>query len=199
MEEAQILDPGGKGPLGRSLTFMEKHWYIVHTYSGYENKVKANLEKRVESMEMHDRIFQVVVPVEEELEIKNGKKRMVKKKLYPGYVLVEMIMTDESWYVVRNTPGVTGFIGSANKPIPLEEAEIRAILGSPAGTRAGEELQPKIDLVVGDTIRVTTGPFENFVGQVEEVLGDKRKLRVRLTMFGRETPVEMDFSEIEKA
>lgn len=193
------MDPGGKGPEIGSLTFMEKRWYIVHTYSGYENKVKANLEKRVESMEMHDRIFQMVVPVEEELEIKNGKKKMVKKKIYPGYVLVEMIMTDESWYVVRNTPGVTGFIGSANKPIPLEEAEIRAILGAPSGSHAGEEPQPRIDVAVGDTVRVTTGPFENFVGRVEEVMADKHKLRVRLTMFGRETPVEMDFSEIEKA
>ncbi len=178
---------------------MEKHWYIVHTYSGYENKVKANLEKRVESMEMQDRIFQVVVPVEEELEIKNGKKKMVKKKLYPGYVLVEMIMTDESWYVVRNTPGVTGFIGSANKPIPLEEAEIRAILGLSSDAHAAEELKPKIGVAIGDSVRVTAGPFENFIGQVEEIMAEKRKLRVRLTMFGRETPVEMDFSEIEKA
>lgn len=175
---------------------MDKHWYIVHTYSGYENKVKANLEKRVESMEMQDKIFQVEIPVEEELETtKSGKQKMVKKKVYPGYVLVQMIMTDDSWYVVRNTPGVTGFIGEANKPIPLEESEIHAILYS----KAAEEPKPKVNLLVGDAVRVVTGPFQNFVGHIEEVHADKHKLRVRLSMFGRETPVEIDFDEVEKA
>lgn len=174
---------------------MENQWYVVHTYSGYENKVKANLEKRVESMEMQDKIFQVEVPMQEELETKNGKQKMVKKKVYPGYVLVRMIMTDDSWYVVRNTPGVTGFIGEANKPIPLEESAIRTMLR----IDNAEESKPKVNLAVGDAVRVVSGPFQNFVGHIEEVHADKRKLRVRLSMFGRETPVEIDFDEVEKA
>lgn len=173
---------------------MEKKWYVIHTYSGYENKVKANLEKRVASMNMQDKIFRVVVPMEDEIEIKDGKRRITKRKIYPGYVLVEMYLTDDSWYVVRNTPGVTGFVGSGNKPIPLQQSEIRAIMR----LMGMEEARPKIDLDIGESVRVITGPFENFIGTVEEIYPEKNKLKVLVSMFGRETPVELDFTQIEK-
>ncbi|CRK85267.1 transcription termination/antitermination protein NusG [Neobacillus massiliamazoniensis] len=176
---------------------MEKNWYVVHTYSGYENKVKANLEKRVESMGMADKIFRVVVPEEEETDIKNGKKKVVKRKVFPGYVLVELVMTDDSWYVVRNTPGVTGFVGSAgsgSKPTPLLPEEVVVIL-----KRMGvEEKRIDVDYVIGDTVQVKEGPFANFTGTVEEMDKDKAKLKVLVNMFGRDTPVELDFSQIEK-
>lgn len=176
---------------------MEKNWYVVHTYSGYENKVKANLEKRVETMGMQDKIFRVIVPEEEETDIKNGKKKTVKRKVFPGYVLVELIMTDDSWYVVRNTPGVTGFVGSTgsgSKPTPLLPEEVNAILKS----LGVEEKKIEIDLVVGDNIKVTEGPFANFTGTIEEIDKDKGKLKVLVNMFGRETPVELDFDQVEK-
>jgi transcription termination/antitermination protein NusG len=176
---------------------MEKNWYVVHTYSGYENKVKANLEKRVESMGMTDKIFRVVVPEEEETEIKNGKKKVVKRKVFPGYVLVEIVMTDDSWYVVRNTPGVTGFVGSAgsgSKPNPLLPEEVTVLL-----KRMGvEEKRVDIDYEIGETVRVKEGPFANFTGSVEEMDKDKSKLKVLVNMFGRDTPVELDFTQIEK-
>ncbi|GAW92107.1 transcription termination/antitermination protein NusG [Calderihabitans maritimus] len=173
---------------------MEKQWYVIHTYSGYENKVKANLEKRVESMNMEDKIFRVVVPMEEEIQIKNGKKKVSKKKVYPGYVLVEMKMTDDSWYVVRNTPGVTGFVGSGSKPIPLQPSEVKQILRQ----MGVDEPRAKVDFVVGENVRVTTGPFENFIGTVEEIYPDKGKVKVLVSMFGRETPIELEFSQVEK-
>ncbi|MEH7299445.1 transcription termination/antitermination protein NusG [Neobacillus drentensis] len=176
---------------------MEKNWYVVHTYSGYENKVKANLEKRVESMGMSDKIFRVVVPEEEETEIKNGKKKVVKRKVFPGYVLVEIVMTDDSWYVVRNTPGVTGFVGSAgsgSKPTPLLPEEVTVLL-----KRMGvEEKRVDIDYEIGETVRVKEGPFANFTGSIEEMDKDKAKLKVLVNMFGRDTPVELDFTQIEK-
>ncbi|MEH7546929.1 transcription antitermination protein nusG [Neobacillus bataviensis] len=176
---------------------MEKNWYVVHTYSGYENKVKANLEKRVESMGMADKIFRVVVPEEEETEIKNGKKKVVKRKVFPGYVLVELVMTDDSWYVVRNTPGVTGFVGSAgsgSKPTPLLPEEVTVLL-----KRMGvEEKRVDVDYEIGETVRVKEGPFANFTGSVEEMDKDRAKLKVLVNMFGRDTPVELDFTQIEK-
>ncbi len=176
---------------------MEKNWYVVHTYSGYENKVKKNLEKRVESMGMQDKIFRVIVPEEEEIEIKDGKKKTVKKKVFPGYVLVELIMTDDSWYVVRNTPGVTGFVGSSGsgaKPTPLLPEEVDALL-----KRMGiEEKRVDIDISVGENVKVTEGPFADFTGTVEEIDQDKAKVKVLVNMFGRDTPVELDFSQIEK-
>lgn len=173
---------------------MEKKWYVIHTYSGYENKVKANLEKRVASMNMQDKIFRVIVPMEDEIEIKDGKRRITKRKIYPGYVLVEMCLTDDSWYVVRNTPGVTGFVGSGNKPIPLQPSEVRAIMRQ----MGLEEARTKIDLDIGESVRVISGPFENFIGTVEEIYPEKNKLKVLVSMFGRETPVELDFTQIEK-
>ena len=176
---------------------LEKRWYVVHTYSGYENKVKTNLEKRVISMEMEDKIFRVLVPVEEDVEIKNGKKKSVMRKVFPGYVLVEMIMTDDSWYVVRNTPGVTGFVGSAgagSKPTPLLPSEVRSILKQ----MGVDEPKRKVDFTVKEAVRVTEGPFANIVGSIEEIYPDRNKLKVLVSMFGRETPLELDFDQVEK-
>ena len=173
---------------------MSKNWYVVHTYAGYENKVKTNLEKRVESMEMQDKIFRVLVPMEKEYEIKNGKKKATLKKVFPGYVLVEMIITDDSWYVVRNTPGVTGFVGPGSKPIPLSPSEVVQILKQ----MGMDEPKPKIDFEVGESVRVVDGPFADFIGNVEEVLPDRRKIKVLVSMFGRETPVELDYFQVEK-
>lgn len=193
--------PEGRAPAGieapSSLTDDEapkKRWYVVHTYSGYENKVKANLEKRIETMEKEDKIFRVVVPTEEEMEIKDGKRKITKRKVFPGYVLVEMIMSDDSWYVVRNTPGVTGFVGSGSKPIPLQPAEVRSILRQ----MGVDEPRPKVAYSLGESVRVTAGPFEGFVGVIREIQADKGKLRVFVSMFGRETPIELDFSQVEK-
>jgi len=176
---------------------MEKKWYVVHTYSGYENKVKTNLEKRVESMGMEDKIFRVLVPMEEEIETKDGNKKTTMKKIFPGYVLVEMIMTDDSWYVVRNTPGVTRFVGSSgagSKPTPLLDDEAKAILKQ----MGMEEARPKVDFVLKENVKVTDGPFKNFVGHIEEINVEKQKLKVLVNMFGRETPVELDFTQVEK-
>ncbi|WLR53330.1 transcription termination/antitermination protein NusG [Bacillus tianshenii] len=176
---------------------MEKNWYVVHTYSGYENKVKANLEKRVESMGMQDKIFRIVVPEEEETEVKNGKRKVVKRKVFPGYVLAELVMTDDSWYVVRNTPGVTGFVGSTgsgSKPIPLQPDEVDVIL-----KRMGmEHKSTEVDFELKETVKVTEGPFADFTGSIEEIDVDKQKVKVHVSMFGRETPVELDFTQIEK-
>ncbi len=173
---------------------MERSWYVIHTYSGYENKVKTNLEKRVDSMNVGDKIFRILVPMEDEVEIKDGKKKIAKRKVFPGYVLVEMTMTDDSWYVVRNTPGVTGFVGTGSKPIPLQDDEVKQILKH----MGIEEAKPKSVFSVGETVKVTSGPFQNFIGTVEEIYPDKGKIKVLVTMFGRETPVELDFSQAEK-
>lgn len=173
---------------------MAKNWYVIHTYSGYENKVKTNLEKRIESMNMEDKIFRVLVPMEDEIEIKNGKKKVSKRKVFPGYVLVEMDMTDDAWYVVRNTPGVTGFVGSGSKPIPLLENEVTAILRQ----MGLEKVRAKIDVSVGQSVRVVSGPFKEFVGVVMEILEDKQKVKVSVSMFGRETPVELEFGQVAK-
>ncbi|OPX84439.1 MAG: hypothetical protein A4E53_04219 [Pelotomaculum sp. PtaB.Bin104] len=173
---------------------MVKQWYVVHTYAGYENKVKANLEKRIDSMNMEEKIFRILVPMEDEVEIKDGKKKITKRKVFPGYVLVEMYMTDDSWYVVRNTPGVTGFVGSGSKPIPLNDDEARQIIRQ----MGIDEPRARISLSIGENIRVISGPFENFIGQIEEINLEKQKLRVLISMFGRETPVELDFGQIEK-
>ena len=176
---------------------MEREWYIVHTYSGYENKVKVNLERRIESMEMQDQIFRIEIPVEDDEEIKNGKKKIVKRKLYPGYVLVEMVMTDDSWYVVRNTPGVTGFIGSVNDPIPLTPEEVQVILGRQSLSATQRALL--IDFAVGDTVRIIDGAFSDMVGIIEEINIDEEKVLVVLNMFGRPTPVEVGISDVERA
>ncbi|MGI6227950.1 MAG: transcription termination/antitermination protein NusG [Peptococcales bacterium] len=172
----------------------DKKWYVIHTYSGYENKVKANLEKRIESMNMGDKIFRILVPMEDEVEMKDGKKKLVKRKVFPGYVLVEMKMTDDSWYVVRNTTGVTGFVGTGAKPVPLHDSEAKSLLKQ----MGVEEPKTRIDLNVGQSVRVNSGPFENFMGAIEEIYPDKGKVKVLLSMFGRETPVELDFTQVDK-
>lgn len=173
---------------------MEKVWFVIHTYSGYENKVKANLEKRVESMNVGDKIFRILVPMEDEVEFKDGKRKVTKRKVFPGYVLVEMIMTDESWYVVRNTPGVTGFVGTGAKPIPLLEGEVQQILKQ----MGLEETKAKVDFSVGEHVQVIDEPFRGFIGIIEEIYPDKGKLKVLVAMFGRETPVELNFSQVQK-
>lgn len=173
---------------------LKSRWYVIHTYSGYENKVKANLEKRVSSMGMADKIFRVIVPMEEHVEVKGGKKKVVQKKVYPGYVLVEMIVTDDSWYVVRNTPGVTGFVGSGTKPTPLLPDEVEGIMRQ----MGMNEPKPKINFEVGESVKVRSGPFEGFVGVIDEINSERAKIRVLVSMFGRETPVELDYFQVEK-
>lgn len=170
-------------------------WYVVHTYSGYENKIKVDLTKRVESMNMQDKIFEVIIPEEEEVEYKGGKRKVTNKRVFPGYVIVNMIMSEDSWYVVRHTPGVTGFVGSGSKPIPLQDEEIKKIR-----MQMGliEKKTKIIDIEVGESIRVKTGPFANFEGVVKELLADRGKIRVNISMFGRETPVELDYEQIDK-
>jgi len=170
-------------------------WYVVHTYSGYENKIKVDLTKRVESMNMQDKIFDIIIPEEQEVEYKGGKKKITTKRVFPGYVIVNMIMDEGSWYVVRHTPGVTGFVGSAGKPIPLMEEEVNKILRQMGLI----ESKPRIiDIAVGENIRVKTGPFANFEGVVRELLPDRGKVRVNISMFGRETPVELDYEQVDK-
>lgn len=171
-----------------------RRWYVIHTYSGYENKVKTNLEHRISSMDMGDKIFQVLVPTEEEIEIKNGKRHPVERKVFPGYVLVDMVMGDDSWYVVRNTPGVTSFVGSGSKPTPLTDPEVKAIL------RQIKLDAPKYKVAFskGEAVRVTDGPFTDLHGVVDEVNPERNKVKVLVSIFGRETPVELDFLQIEK-
>ena len=170
-------------------------WYVIHTYSGYENKVKTNLEHRIQSMDVAHKIFRVVVPTEEEVEIKNGQRRTVQKKIFPGYVLVEQLLDDESWFVVRNTPGVTSFVGHGNTPTPLPDSEVQAILKQ----MREEKPQLRITYNKGDRVKIIDGPFAEFLGSVDSVDDEKTKLRVLVSMFGRETPVELDFLQVEKA
>lgn len=169
---------------------MQPKWYVVHTYSGYENKVKTDLEKTVKNRELEDYIFDIVVPMEEQIEIKDGKRKTNLKKVFPGYVLVKMIVTEESWYIVRNTRGVTGFVGSGTNPIPLTEEEIR---------KMGFELtEVNVDYDINDSVKILNGPLENFVGVVQEINKEKHKVKVLVSMFGRETPVELEFSQVQK-
>ena len=168
----------------------EAKWYVVHTYSGHENKVKVNIEKLVESRGMQNLVLDVIVPTEERVEIRNGQRQIKTKKMFPGYVLVKMIVTNESWYLVRNTQGVTGFVGHGSDPVPLTLEEVR---------RMGiEKVYIDLDINVGDTIKVINGPFENFMGTVEEVNPEKQTLRAKVSMFGRDTPVELDFAQVDK-
>lgn len=169
-------------------------WYVVHSYSGYENKVKKNLEHRIESMNMQNKIFQVVVPTEEEIEIKEGHRRRTKKRVFPGYILVQMILDEESWYVVRNTPGVTGFVSAGTKPAPLHPEEADKIFKR----MEAEAPKIKISFREGQTVRIIDGPFVDFVGTVDELDLDKGKVRVLLSLFGRETPVELDFLQVQR-
>ncbi len=174
-----------------------RKWFVIHTYSGYENKVKANLERRIHSMSMQEKIFRVLVPMEDEVEFKDGKRKVTPKKVFPGYVLVEMDMDDQSWYVVRNTSGVTGFVGSpgaGEKPVPLQEKEVKTILKQ----MGIEAPKLKIDFKKGDRVKVTSGPFFDFTGIVDEIQPEKERVRALISIFGRETPVELEFYQIEK-
>jgi transcriptional antiterminator NusG len=172
----------------------EGQWYVVHTYSGHEAKVKKNLESRIETMDMSEKIFEVIVPTEEEIEIKNGQRRTVNKKVYPGYVLVKMKMDDDSWYVVRNTPGVTSFVGMGTKPTPLGDNEVSAIKTQ----MTAEAPRIKLSLAVGDNVRIVDGPFQDFEGKIDEVNQDRGRVKVLVSMFGRETAVELDFLQVDR-
>jgi transcriptional antiterminator NusG len=169
-------------------------WYIVHCYSGYEKKVQHNLEQRIESMGMKHKIFDVVVPTEEEIEVKEGKRRTIERHIFPGYILVQMIMDDDSWYVVRNTPGVTGFVGMGNEPTPLRPEEVVAIMKR----MEAEAPKVKVTFKPGQRVRIIDGPFRDFMGTVSEIDMDRNKVRVLVSFFGRETPVELDFLQVEK-
>jgi len=170
-------------------------WYVVHCYSGYENKVRHNLEQRIESMGMKDKIFDVVVPTEEEIEVREGKRKTIERRVFPGYILVNMILTEESWYVVRNTPGVTGFVGMGNQPTPLRPEEVAQILKR----MEAEAPRIKVTFRPGERVRIIDGPFNDFRGTVSEIDMERAKVRVLVNFFGRETPVELDFLQVEKA
>ena len=171
------------------------NWYVIHCYSGYENKVRHNLEQRIESMRMKDKIFDVVIPTQEEIEVKEGKRRVVERHVFPGYILVNMILTEESWYVVRNTPGVTGFVGMGNDPTPLRPEEVAQILRQ----MEAEAPHIKVTFKVGERVRIIDGPFNDFRGTVDALDMERAKVRVMVNFFGRETPVELDFLQVEKA
>jgi transcriptional antiterminator NusG len=188
-EEEEELTPPGRA------------WYVIHTYSGYENKVKTNLEHRIQSMDAQNLIFQVVIPTEDEIEIRDGQRRTVARKVFPGYVLVQMMELKEddpessrAWFVVRNTPGVTGFVGSGTRPVPLEESEVRRIIRQMRVT----EPRVKVGFAVGQSVRIIDGPFIDFVGQVDEINLEKGKVKVLVSFFGRETPVELDFLQVDR-
>ncbi|HAU07673.1 MAG: transcription termination/antitermination protein NusG [Candidatus Yanofskybacteria bacterium RIFOXYD1_FULL_44_17] len=172
----------------------ERHWYAIHTYSGYEDSVARSLQQRVESLSFEDKIFNVLVPKEKKIKIKGGKRETIEEKIYPGYVLVEMIVDDSSWYVVRNTPSVTGFIGAGTVPTPLLQAEVDTLM-----KRMGvDEPKYKIDVAVGDRVKITDGPFKDFDGKIDEIDMERGRVKVLVTIFGRETPVELDFLQIKK-
>jgi transcriptional antiterminator NusG len=173
---------------------LQKSWYVIHTYSGYEDQVAEALRQRIDSLDMKDKIFDVVVPKEKQIEIKNGRRRTVERKIFPGYIMVQMIVTEESWFVVRNTPNVTGFVGTSTTPSPLSEEEVKSIQ-----RRMGiEEPLYNIDFKIGETVNITDGPFKGFDGQVNEIDEQKGKIKVLVSMFGRETPVELDSLQVKK-
>lgn len=207
-QSAEISEPMAEEPLSDDFDFETaeaglpeeesadgRAWYVVHCYSGYENKVRHNLEQRIESMGMKDKIFDVVVPTEEEIEVKEGKRRTVERRVFPGYILVNMIMTEESWYVVRNTPGVTGFVGMGNTPTALRTEEVATIIKR----MEAEAPRIKVTFKSGERVRIVDGPFNDFRGTVSEIDMERAKVRVMVNFFGRETPVELDFLQVEKA
>src|SRR5438874_8738859 len=193
-EEVEEAAPPEPSPFDR-----EGSWFVVHTYAGYENKVKQNLASRVRSMGVEERIFEVVIPMEDVIEFKGGKKVVVQKKVFPGYLLVRMDLDDDSWYVVRNTPGVTGFVGSGAKPTPLSRKEVESILGvGKPGEEKEKKVRPRLEFEVGEQVRVVAGPFADFNGAISEIDVDRSKLKVLVNIFGRETPVELDFGQVAK-
>lgn len=172
-----------------------RRWFVLHTYSGYEENVKHNIEQRIESFDMRDKIFNVLVPKEKKIKIKNGKRTSVEEKIFPGYILVEMIVTDDSWYVVRNTPNVTGFVGSGTTPTPVDQKEIEALIKRTSGA---SEPSHKIDVEVNDVVRIVDGPFKNFEGKISHVDAERGRIKALVSMFGRETPVELDALQVKK-
>jgi len=185
---------GGRRNMPKQRLPQEKNWYVIHTYSGYEDAVAKNLKQRVESLGMEDKIFNVLVPKEKKIKIKNGKRRTVEEKIYPGYVLVEMFVTDDSWYIVRNTPNVTGFIGVGTTPVPVSPKEIETLK-----KRTGVETPKyKIEVKAGDSVKIVDGPFKDFDGKVGEIDEERGKIKVLVNMFGRDTPVELDSLQIKK-
>jgi transcription termination/antitermination protein NusG len=193
--EGQEAPPAVESPYDRP-----GQWFVVHTYAGYENKVKSNLESRIASMNMEERIFEVVIPVEDVIEFKNGKKQVVSKKVFPGYLLVRMDLDDDSWYVVRNTPGVTGFVGLGARPTPLSRREVEGILQVKTGEEGEttKKSRPRLEYEVGESVRVREGPFADFTGTIAEINEDQLKLKVLVNIFGRETPVELEFAQVAK-
>lgn len=180
--------------MAKQISTGERHWYAIHTYSGYENAVTRNLKQRIDSLNMHDKIFNVVVPTEKKIRVKGGKRVTEEERVYPGYVLVEMIVDDESWFVVRNTPRVTGFVGSGTQPVPLTEAEYNALMKR----MSSDTVKHKVDLSIGDLVVIADGPFKDLEGKVGGVDEASGKVKVLVSMFGRETPVELDFLQIKK-
>lgn len=172
----------------------EGKWYVLHTYSGYENKVKKTIESRVDALDLNDHVFEIVVPTQEEIEIRSGQRHPVQRKVFPGYVLVRMDMNDDTWYAIRNTPGVTGFINIDNKPVPLEDSAVQAIMKG----MTTETPVVKMSFQIGDTVRIIDGPFADFRGEIDEINNEKGKIRVLVSFFGRETPVELDFLQAER-
>jgi transcription termination/antitermination protein NusG len=192
---SQNPTPSSSSESGMIESSDQRSWYVIHCYSGYENKVRHNLEQRIETMGMKDKIFDVVIPTQEEIEVKDGKRRVVERHVFPGYVLVNMILSEESWYVVRNTPGVTGFVGMGNLPTALRPEEVSSILKR----MEAEAPHIKVSFKVGERVRIVDGPFNDFRGTVSEIDMQRTKVRVMVNFFGRETPVELDFLQVEKA
>lgn len=194
-QESQVAQEGAV-PVDspEAVAAVDREWYVVHSYSGYENKVKKNLEQRIESMGMQGKIFRVIVPTEEEVEIRDGQRKSSRRRVFPGYILVEMVLDDESWYVVRNTPGVTGFVGSGAKPSSLTQEEVDKILQR----MEAEQPRIKVSFRPGETVRIIEGPFADFMAVVDELYPERGKVRVLVSFFGRETPVEMDFLQVER-
>ncbi len=193
VEDTAPADILGDG-MSKLSTKGERHWYVIHCYSGYENKVCQAIEQRIETMGMRDKIFDVLVPTEDEIEVKEGKRKTVEKRIFPGYIFIEMVMDEDSWYVVRNTPGVTGFAGMGNDPTPLRDDEVKQIMDR----MSDETPKFKVNYKPGDKVRITSGPFNDFPGLVSAIDMDKSKVRVMVNFFGRDTPVELDFMEVEK-
>ena len=179
---------------GATTETLEGQWYVLHTYSGYENKVKKSIETRVEALDLTDRVYEIVVPTQDEIEIRSGQRHTVQKKVFPGYVLVRMEMDDDTWYALRNTPGVTGFVNINNVPVPLPDMEVQGIIKG----MTAEAPRVKISFQVGDTVRITDGPFADFRGEIDEINQERGKIRVLVSFFGRETPVELDFLQAER-
>jgi transcriptional antiterminator NusG len=190
----EVADAVSDQEKGEAIRPEGTEWYVIHSYSGYENKVQKNLYHRIESMGMHNRIFQVVVPTEEEVELRDGQRRTIERRVFPGYILVEMVLDEDSWYVVRNTPGVTGFVGSGNKPTPLRQDEVDKII-----KRMDAEVPKiKVSFKVGQKVRIVEGPFEDFMGTVDDIDLERARVRVLVNFFGRETPIELDFLQVER-